>query len=235
MGAKRDHKERIKELEEIRSEVEDTGAVIEIDEAEMQRAVIDGQMVENAKWVTIMEAQVEAREPTYIGKTQVDTKIDDALDDVRERVESLQDAGYMPKMKPLLYYLDFLTMDLKRLREQTEAQTDPVRLEELHVRLHRTEGKIEMTVDWLKAQDTAGNWGSMTLGDKGHEVVLPKFGSKAEVEEAIRTRHMPRHGETEEELIAGRVSRYRQDTDRITQGISEQNKIDKEAEDADST
>ena len=196
----------------------------------MARAVHDGQIQENVKWLTLMSGAAEVEGPTVLPSSE---GVNEALEDIKERVEGLQNAGYLPKMKPLLYYLDFLTMDLNRIKGQIEAEQDIENAQTLTVLQYKCEAKIEMTIDWLKAQDKGGDWGSMTLGDRGHEVTLPKFGNKAEVEEAIKTRHLPRHGETVEELIAGRSKRYREDTKRITDGIDMQNKIDKEAADAD--
>ena len=194
----------------------------------MARAVHDGQIADNVKWLTFMSGSVEVENPTS------DDDLDKALDGVRERVNELQDAGYMPKTKPLLYYLDFITMDLNRIKEQVEIEqhSEPPPLVKMQ---YECIGKMKMTIDWLKAQDKAGDWGTMILGDKGHEVVMPTLGSKAEVEEAIRTRHLPRHGETKEELIQGRVKRYRDDSKRITDGIDGQNTTDKERESDDET
>ena len=229
MGTKEEHKERIKELEELRSEIKDTGTEVTVDEADFGRAVHDGQIVENVKWISLMDGSAKVDPPTVIPEN---VEMNEALADIKERVEGLQDAGYMPKTKPLLYYLDFLTMELNRVKARIETESDLVKLQDLTVLQYKTEAKMEMTIDWLKAQDQAGDWGSMTLGDRGHEVSLPKFGSKAEVEEAIKTRHLPRHGETEEELIAGRSKRYRDDAERITDGIDGQNKRDADANSA---
>jgi len=223
MGAKSDHKGRIKELEEARTGIKDTGNTLEIDEAEVARAVCDGQIQENVHWTTAMEGYVEAEKPS---------ELDSALEGIKSRVGELQNAGYMPKMKPLLYYLDFLMMGLNRTKEQIEAETDPDKLQDLNTMRVKYEAKVEMTIDWLKAQDKGGDWGNMILGDRGNEIELPKLGSKAEVEEAIKTRHLPRHGDTVEDLIEGRSKRYRDDAKRISDGIDGQNTIDKEAADA---
>jgi hypothetical protein len=224
MGSKADHKERIKELEEISSAVQDTGEEVTYDKAEFERAVLYGQIQENISWTKVESGKAEVYTPSQM---KSDEGVEQSLREINQRISGMQDAGYMPKMKPLLYYLDFLKMELDRFKAQFEAETDPQKLEALQVFIYKTEAKIEMTVDWLKAQDKAGDWGSMTLGDRGHEVTLPKFGSKAEVEEAIKNRHLPAHGETPEEMIAGRIDRYRKDTERITQGIDVQNKQDK--------
>jgi hypothetical protein len=225
MGTKEDHKARIGELEEAREAIEDTGRIIEVDEADQARAVHDGQIQENVKWITVMESIAEVDRATVLPSSE---GIDDALNEIKERVQGIQDAGYMPKTKPLLYYLDFLVMDLNRIKKQLEAEQNLVKVQTLTVLQYKCEAKIEMTIDWLKAQDTAGDWGTMILGDRGNVIKLPTFGNKAEVEEAIKTRHMPRYGETKEELIAGRVKRYRDDAKRISNGIDGQNTMDKE-------
>jgi hypothetical protein len=229
MSTREHHKGRIKELEELRTEIKDTGNIIEVDEAELARAVCDGQIQENVRWVTVMEGDVGVDKSTHVAPN---TDLDKALEGIKGRVGELQNAGYMPKMKPLLYYLDFLMMDLNRIKEQVEKEQDPDKLQGLIIMQYKSEAKVEMTIDWLKVQDKAGDWGTMMLGDRGNKILLPTFGSKAEVDEAIATRHMPRHGETVEELTAGRVKRYRGDSKRITDGIDGQNKRDKEATDA---
>jgi len=206
------YRNRIKELEQIHSTVEDTGKKVEVDEAEFHRAVLEGQMAEATAHLHFMENYVQPNEDPG---PLTDTRVEEVMSKARE----ISEGGMLPKQKPLLYRLDFHRMDMERLKKELEDETDEARRVRLRQAIIRLEGKIEECVDWLTVQDAHGDWGTLIVGKEGREPKMPVFGTKAEVELAIKNRHLPMDGVSEEELKEGRISRHRQDAQRLISGI----------------
>ena len=207
------YRNRIKELEQIHGSVEDTGKKVEVHEAEFHRAVLEGQMAEATSHLHFMENYVKPHEEPE--NPIADTRIDEVMAKAREITEG----GNLPKQKPLLYRLDFHRMDLERLKRDLEEETEEARRVRLRQAIIRLEGKIEECVDWLTVQDAHGDWGTLVVGKEGREPKMPVFGTRAEVELAIANRYLPMDGVSAEDLKAGRISRYKQDAERIISGI----------------
>ena len=106
------YRERIEELEKIRGAVTDTGKMITIDEAELHRAVLDGQAAESIAHMRFLTNYVEPNQEPESPPT--DTRIDEAMAKAREITEG----GTLPKQKPLLYRLDFHRMDRERPKRE---------------------------------------------------------------------------------------------------------------------
>ena len=208
------YRKRIQELEQIHGAVAETGKKIEVDEAELHRAVLEGQMAEATAHLHFMENYIQPNQEPESPPT--DTRIEQAMAKAREITEG----GNLPKQKPLLYRLDFHRMDSERLKKELEDETDEARRVRIRQAIIRLEGKIEECVDWLMVQDAHGDWGTLVVGKEGREPKMPTFGTKAEVELAIKNRHLPMDGMSEEELKAGRISRYKQDAERLISGIT---------------
>src|SRR3989304_3417918 len=207
------YRNRIKEREQIHSTVEDTGKKVEVDESEFHRAVLEGQMAEATSHLHFMENYVKPNEESE--NPIADTRIDEVMAKAREITEG----GNLPRQKPLLYRLDFHRMDLERLKGELGDETDEARRVRLRQAIIRLEGKIEECVDWLIVQDAHGDWGTLVVGKEGREPKMPVFGTRTEVELAIANRHLPMDGVSAEDLKAGRISRYKQDAERIISGI----------------
>ena len=155
-------------------------------------------------------------QPNQEPEEPFDTRIEAAMAKAREITEG----GNLPKQKPLLYRLDFHRMDAERLKNELEDETDEARRIRLRQAILRVEGKIEECVDWLTVQDAHGDWGTLMVGHEGREPKMPTFGTRAEVELAIKNRHLPMDGVSTEELKAGRISRHKQDAERLISGIT---------------
>ena len=207
------YRNRIKELEQIHGSVEDTGKKVEVDEAEFHRAVLEGQMAEATSHLHFMENYVKPHEEP---ENPIAEK---HIDEVMAKAREITEGGNLPKQKPLLYRLDFHRMDLERLKRDLEEETEEARRVRLRQAIIRLEGKIEECVDWLTVQDAHGDWGTLVVGKEGREPKMPVFGTRAEVELAIANRYLPMDGVSAEDLKAGRISRYKQDAERIISGI----------------
>ena len=207
------YRERIEELEKIRGAVTDTGKTITIDEAELHRAVLDGQAAESIAHMRFLTNYVAPNEE--LGPV-TDTRVEEVMSKAREILEG----GMLPKQKPLLYWLDYVRMDMERLKRELEDETDEARRVRLRQAILRLEGKIEAGVDWLTVQDAHGDWGTLMVGKEGREPKLPTFGTRAEVELAIKNRYLPMDAMTPEELKEGRISRHKQDAERLISGIA---------------
>src|SRR3990172_2063241 len=96
MGSRKHHRKRAGELEELRSQIQDTGELIQVDRAELQKAVHDGQIHENVEWANMP-----------------------MMDEV-EPAKRSSPAGYLPKQKPLMYRLDYHEMARQRAASELD-------------------------------------------------------------------------------------------------------------------
>ena len=106
MSDKRKHKERIKELEEVSSSISDTGEIIEIDRADMTRAVAHGQIEENVFWTTIPEMQ----------QIPVHNSEEEAVEAMKAKARKTTEAGTLPGAMNLP--LDALSLEHSRLNKR---------------------------------------------------------------------------------------------------------------------
>jgi len=163
-------------LEGLRGRIQDTGELIQIDRAALQKAVHDGQIHENVEWANTPE-----------------------LDSPSTNRSS--PAGYLPKQKPLMYRLDYHEMARQRAASELDLhqiETVPKELRDYIELL----GRIKECDDWLKVQDEHGDWGTLVVGKEGREAKMPTLGSRADVEAHIKNRHLSM-GFLDEETVKG--------------------------------
>ena len=131
-------------------------------------------------------------------------------------------AGYLPKQKPLMYRLDYHEMAKRRMDEEIDL-SELQSISKDVIEYIELQGRMKECDDWLRVQDEHGDWGTLVVGKEGREAKMPIFGSRADVDEHIKNRHLGMGFMDEETVKRERKKVYRGIANAHAQAVSRDN------------